>query len=113
MFALKNLKLPAAPENLSRESRNLWRQLVRDFAIDDACGLSTLRVGLEAYDLMRTAGSQVEREGQTFTDRFGQPRPHPLLPVLRDARAQYLAALKQLNLDVIPANPRIGRPPGK
>ncbi len=44
-------------------------------------------------------------------DRFVQRKPHPLLAAERDARAQMLAALKALNLDLEPLKDR-GRPPG-
>jgi hypothetical protein len=49
----------------------------------------------------------------TTVDRFGQMKSHPLLPVERDSRAQYLAALKQLCLDVAPLHAGPGRPGGK
>jgi glutathione S-transferase len=47
-----------------------------------------------------------------MADRFGQPKPHPLLATERDARAQFLAALKALNLDLEPLRDRVGRPGG-
>ena len=49
---------------------------------------------------------------QQQPDRFGQVKSHPLLSVERDSRAQYLAALKALNLDLEPLRDKPGRPGG-
>jgi len=46
-------------------------------------------------------------------DRFGAIKPHPLLPAERDSRAQWLQALKILNLKLRFRNQALGdRPPG-
>jgi hypothetical protein len=62
---------------------------------------------------MRLAQEAIERDGMTVLDRFGQRKAHPLLPAERDARAQMLAALRALNLDVEPLHERPGRPAGR
>jgi len=86
---------------------------VKEYGVADAGGLQILATGLEAFDAMRTAEARVAADGAVFVDRFGQPRGHSLLPVIRDCRAQWLAALKQLNLDVAPASHVMGRPGGR
>jgi hypothetical protein len=48
-----------------------------------------------------------------YLDRFKQPRPHPLLTAEKESKAIMLTALRQMNLDVMPANPHVGRPSGK
>ena len=35
----------------------------------------------------------------TTRDRFGQIRPHPLLPAERDARGAFLAGMRALNIE--------------
>jgi phage terminase small subunit len=62
---------------------------------------------------MRAAQAAIKEEGATGLDRFGQLKPHPLLPIERDARAAMMAALKQLNLDLEPLRDGPGRPPGR
>lgn len=62
---------------------------------------------------MRHAQEAIRAEGMTVLDRFGQRKAHPLLPAERDARAQMLAALRALNLDVEPLQDRPGRPAGR
>jgi hypothetical protein len=34
------------------------------------------------------------------TSRLGDPKPHPLLAVERDARGQFLVAMRALGLDI-------------
>jgi P27 family predicted phage terminase small subunit len=64
--------------------------------------LAVLVVGLEALDRANAARDAIAAEGMTMADRFGQPRPHPLLTAETQARAQFLAAMKQLGLDYEP-----------
>lgn len=104
---------PNPPKGLSAEAKRLWRQLLEEYAIEDAGGLAVLATGLEAFDRLRAAQKAIAAEGMTVTDRFGQHKAHPLLTVERDARAQWLAALKALNLDLEPLNDRPGRPSGR
>jgi P27 family predicted phage terminase small subunit len=101
-----------APQHLSKEARNWWRQIRDEYSISDKAGLLLLQTALEAFDRMKAAQSRINTDGEAVEDRFGQIKPHPLLPAERDARAQMLAALKALNLDVQPVKPSVGKPPG-
>jgi hypothetical protein len=58
-----------------------------------------LQTGMEAFDRMKAAAAQIESDGQTIADGFGQ--------------AQLLAALKSLNLDLEPLRDGPGSPGGK
>lgn len=71
-----------------------------------------LQTGLEAFDRMRECQATIKSDGPMIKDRFEQPKAHPLLPVERDARAQMLAALKAINLDLEPLRDGPGRPSG-
>jgi P27 family predicted phage terminase small subunit len=103
---------PAPPRHLSQEARKFWRKIADEYAIDDDAGMLVLTTAFEAHDRMREAQRKIAEDGTTVMDRFGQVKAHPLLPVERDARAQFLAALRQLNLDLEPLQDRPGRPPG-
>ncbi len=105
-------KPPKAPKHLSTEARRWWAKIADEYSIDDEAGLLVLQTAFEAFDRMRAAQAQVSTEGSTVTDRFNQTKAHPLLPIERDARAQFLAALKQLNLDIEPLADAPGRPAG-
>ena len=99
----------AAPQELSASSRRLFTGLCEEYAIGDAGGREILRSGLRALDQAEAAEAHGTKAGQMIVDRFGQTRAHPLLPIARDFRAQWQAALRQLNL-AIGEPPKVGRP---
>jgi P27 family predicted phage terminase small subunit len=111
VFALKKSAI-GPPKRLSAEARKSWQKIVDEYQIVDDTGLIILTTAFEAFDRMRIAQEQIKLEGMTSIDRFGRMKAHPLLTVERDARAQFLAALKQLNLDIEPLADRAGRPDG-
>ena len=98
-------------DHLTEESKELWRIFTEEYGIDDSGGREILKTGLEARDRASGARKAIDAEGMTILDRFGCRKPHPLLAAERDSRAQYLAALRALNLDLEPVKP-VGRPPG-
>jgi P27 family predicted phage terminase small subunit len=97
---------------LSSEAKRWRAKIISEYEIADEAGLLILQTAMEAFDRMREAQQQVTRDGVTFTDRFGQIKAHPLLPVERDARAAFLAGLRSLNLDLEPLRDGPGRPAG-
>ena len=108
-------KQPTPPKTLSVEARRWWRALEKGYLIEDEAGRLLLMVALEAFDRMRQAQAALTKDGLpvlTVTDRFGQIKAHPLCTVERDSRAQMLAALKALNLDIEPSRDGPGRPLG-
>jgi P27 family predicted phage terminase small subunit len=101
-----------APSTLSKEAQGWWRKLQDEYGIIDNGGLLLLQTALEAFDRMRNAQAQIAQDGQTVLDRFDQVKPHPMLTVERDARAQLVQSLKALNLDLEPLRDGPGRPSG-
>ena len=69
------------PKHLSAAARKWWRALISEYEIADAAGLLLLTTALEAFDRMKAAGAVLDEEGPTFTDRYGQARPHPAATV--------------------------------
>lgn len=98
---------------LSKEAEAFYQEIIKEYQIDDCAGLRILQTACEALDRMRAAQTAIEKNGVVFEDRYGQPRLNPACSVERDARAQFLAALKQLHLDVEPLHNGPGRPGGK
>jgi hypothetical protein len=96
------------PKGLSREARARWCELQQEYRIEDAGGLSILRLHCEGLMTARLAEKILAAEGLTSLDRFGSPRAHPAAVILRDARSQMLASLRALNLDVLPKSARLG-----
>jgi len=100
------------PSTLSKAEQDLWREILRQFPVEDAHELKILETGLMAHDRAEQCRQKIDREGLTVLDRFGQSRPHPLLSCERDNRALFLSAVRQLGFDLEPLNARPGRPSG-
>lgn len=100
-------------KHIRRESRSEVRRLINEYNIIDAGGSLLLHIFADADTTERNAQDIVNTEGLTLTDRFMQTKAHPLLTVIRDARAQKMAALKGLCLDLEPIQPRVGRSGGR
>jgi len=92
----------AAPPQLGAEARRWWDRIVAAYEIEDEGGRLLLQTAMEAFQLMRECQAAIARDGLVTRGSKRQPRAHPLLAAERDARAQMLAALKQLNLDLEP-----------
>lgn len=103
---------PRPPKHLSVEARKSWRSIADEYDIGDDASLLILTTAFEAFDRMREAQASISTDGTTIRDRFGQVKAHPLLSVERDARAAFMAGLRQLNLDLEPLQDRPGRPVG-
>jgi len=94
------------------EARREALRLITEYGIVDAGGLLLIRTFADAFTQELNSMDVVAKDGLTFKDRFGQVKAHPLLSVIRDARAQKMAALKGLNLDIEPLRDGPGRPGG-
>jgi hypothetical protein len=103
--------MPKTRKKFSPEIERLRRQISKEYAIRDKTGLAILNTGLQALDLMNRCQRVVDDEGLTVPGDRGGVKAHPLLSVIRDQRAQFLASLKALNLDLEPLK-GIGRPGG-
>jgi P27 family predicted phage terminase small subunit len=99
------------PNQLSPESKVIWRQICRDFALENHA-LIILVQALEALDRLRQAQEIIDNDGPVIKDRFGVPKQHPATLLERDARNQFLRAWKQLGLDIEPPLASPGRPAG-
>lgn len=97
---------------LSKEATKLKRVLQKEYDIRDNAGILLVQTAFEAYDQVQEAQKVVDEQGLTVRGDRGQIKAHPLLSVIRDSRAQFLMALKHLNLDIEPLK-GIGRPPGR
>ena len=99
--------------HIRKESRAEVRRLAEEYGIEDAGGLLLLKTFADADTTERDAQDIVNVDGLTLTDRFEQIKSHPLLTTIRDARAQKMATLKALCLDLEPLKDRVGRPGGR
>jgi len=63
----------------------------------------------ESWDLSEKARQIIEKEGMTYTDRFGSPRARPEVAIMRDAKISFCRILRDLDIDV--NTPSESRPP--
>jgi phage terminase small subunit len=91
----------AAPMHLSPSARRLFRAILADYVLETH-QRSILIKALEASDRCDAARLLVERDGLLVESRMGESKPNPAVAIERDARAAFLAGMKQLGLDVEP-----------
>ena len=85
-----------APKTLSVESQNIWKKIVRGYAVDLPKAV-ILKMALESLDLVNNMAERIREEG---VDPGGDyPKPHYLLSHLDKARHSVLKAFKILNFD--------------
>ena len=89
---------PPPQRTLSQEATDLCATLAKEFRISDTEGKALLRIVGESFDSMAEAQRLIDLHGAVTVDRFGQLRGNPACAILRDARASYMRALRELNL---------------
>jgi phage terminase small subunit len=101
----------APPGHLSESARDWFLSLQAEYGIFDTGGVSLLTAAAEAWDRCRTAREAIAADGgPVIRDRFDQTKAHPAAAIERDARSQFITALKSLNLDIEPLRDKPGRP---
>lgn len=88
-----------APRHLSAAGRKLYLSITADYQLE-AHHLAILTKALEALGRADQAREEIATGPLLVTSRLGEQRPHPLLAVERDARAQFGTLMKQLGLDI-------------
>ena len=88
------------PEHLGEAECAIWKHALNEYDLTTEMAIDVLRTALEAHMRAREAREAIQRDGMTVAGRDDQLKPHPLLAVERDARAQWLAAIKALGLEL-------------
>jgi phage terminase small subunit len=97
-----------APKHLSKESAEFYRKTVDTFELDDH-HLLLLVKAMEAQDLAEKCRKILDKEGLTYTDRFGAPRARPEAKILNDSRNAVKNIFRELGFDL--ADDNGSRPP--
>jgi hypothetical protein len=97
------------PATLGTVGRNLWAEVMRQYAISDSGGLELLRQACHAADRAESLRMQIDRDGECLQTRTGL-RDHPCLRHEIAVRGLVCRTLQRLGLDVEPLKP-VGRPP--
>jgi phage terminase small subunit len=101
--------LPKPPKHLRSATAKWFRSVIEIFDLE-AHDVRLLTLAAEAWDRGQQAREIVDREGMTFNDRFGQPKPRPEIAIERDSRTGFARLLRELSLNV--GAPDDSRPPG-
>ncbi|RVC45104.1 MAG: P27 family phage terminase small subunit [Mesorhizobium sp.] len=99
---------PKPPPHLRQATKKWFKSVCEDYALD-AHHVRLLTLAAEAYDQAQTAREVLDMDGQTFTDRFGQPKERPECGILQNARIAFARLIRELALDV--DEPADSRPP--
>lgn len=105
-----NDKLPEPPEELSEAARELWRQVMAEYQIDDPVNLSYLLTALQAYDRINDAQKMYKRSGLLIKDHRGMYKKNPLLEIIRDNTRLFYDGMRMLHIDLEPLHDGVGRP---
>jgi phage terminase small subunit len=101
--------IPKPPKHLGPKGRKLWRGILKEYVIDETHDLMRLAEACHCADRIDAARQEIEKQGEYFIDRFGQPKPHPAFAIEKDNKILLCRILRELNLDTPPPE---SRPPG-
>jgi hypothetical protein len=96
------MKKPKPPAGMTPEARALWVRTLQNWPVGgEQTLLCCLRSACGALMRLRAAESALAEQGGggVFTDRWGQPRAHPLCGIIRDSSKQLREDLRALCLD--------------
>jgi hypothetical protein len=98
------------PHHLRPATAAWWRSVNDDFDLDPH-HVRLLTLAAEAWDRGQQAREIIDRDGMTYLDRFGCPKPRPEVAIERDSRIGFARLLRELALDGVdaPEAPRMAR----
>jgi len=89
---------PKPPTGMSTEAMGIWKRLHAEYELGDTGAVQILTAALKAFETMRQAEALIAKEGVCTSDRYGTPKAHPAVDIAKNARAQWLNALRMLGL---------------
>lgn len=95
------------PAHLSASTRKWWKTVAETYELE-AQHLYMLTAAAEAWDRLQDARQAIARDGTTYTDRFGAPRPRPEVAIERDSRAAFCRLVSAMHLEDPPTEPQGG-----
>ena len=104
-------KIPSGAKSWCKEARQLWRELhgKYEFSPNEE---QMLRVACHALTRLRNAEQQLDELGLVFTTSAGMVKKNPLCEVVKNERAGFLNAVRQLGLSDEQGTREVGRPSG-
>src|SRR6516164_5652364 len=86
------------PAHLSEDMRDWWQQIGSTYVLESH-HWKVLQTCCESWDRLQQARQVLSEEGLTIETKDSR-KAHPAVAIERDARSQFLIALRQLDLDV-------------
>ena len=96
------------PSHLSTAAKRLWADVTGRYVLEPRHE-ALLEQALSALDRAEAARAEIGAGPLMVESRLGEQKPHVLLAVERDARAQFSTLMKALNLDIEPPPSARGR----
>ena len=87
------------PAHLTGDALAFWQTVQQDYSIHDPAGLRLLRLEGEALATAEMARLAIARDGMTYVDRFGAPRPRPESRIQVAAMTVFRSLCRELRLD--------------
>jgi phage terminase small subunit len=89
---------PYAPRGLQDGGKRLWQTVAREWQLEpDSEELELLRLAAQAQDQLDQAQRELDAAGSmTFLDRFDRPTERPEVRIIRQARSDVAALVKQI-----------------
>jgi hypothetical protein len=103
-------KTSAVPAHLSGATREWFANVATEYELEPHHS-RLLQLAAESWDRCQDARAVLDRDGISYTDRFGAPRARPEVAVERDSRLSFARLIRELDLD-IEAPSSTPRPPG-
>ena len=72
----EEIKKEKAPEHLRPETKEWWESVQSEYSLEKH-QLRILTLAAESWDRCVEARELIQRDGLTYSDRFGQPRARP------------------------------------
>jgi phage terminase small subunit len=93
-----NKNFPQHLRHLSTKSKKFYRWVVSSYQLEEH-HLELLKLLCEALDTGEKARIEVEKQGMTYMDKFGQPKARPECKVVNDSAILAARLLRELALD--------------
>jgi P27 family predicted phage terminase small subunit len=89
---------PKAPAHLTAATRRWWGEVTSSYELEPH-HLKLLEAACRAWDLMAQGEAALRRDGVFIADRYGVPKSHPAVAVVRDARVSFARLVRELDLE--------------
>ena len=100
-----------APSYLATETQEWFAAVISDFELETH-HVRLLTLACESWDECQAARAAISEHGQTYVDRYGQPRERPEVGIARQSRTIFARLVRELGLDIeskdTPRPPRVG-----